>query len=412
MRYFSFFLFFSILSTLNAQRAEWDIVPPHYIKSVRIDNQKRPFYSDIIELNHSFTLSFDDLQADEKDYYYKIIRLDENWNPSVLQVSEYIDGFDSDILTDMEQSTGTLQSYMHYSVSFPNENTRFLLSGNYVIQILNDAEEIVFAKTFILHERKIEAGIQVRWPDNVSVSGEKQQVDLFLYPGDFHIQNESQNLKLVLIQNKKWQERKIFHAPTYYQGSKWIYRDLQNALFNGLNEYRRFETKDLRGTNYNIVKKERTGELYDFYIYPDAPRERYTFYEDADGCYYITSEQATENVGTEADYVYVHFNYNGMIRENEKIYVTGDFNNYKTEEENRLVYNQETGYYEAVLLLKQGYYEYMYQTESNGSLSFVQVEGNFSETENRYELVIYYRAPGKRYAEVIGFATATSLLIK
>ncbi len=412
MRYFSFFLFFLIAFTLKAQRAHWIKTPPRYIQSLRIDNQKRPFYSDIIELNHSFTLSFDDLQADEKDYYYKIMRLDENWNPSVLQVSEYIDGFDSDILTDMEQSTGTLQSYMHYSVSFPNENTRFLLSGNYVIQILNDADEIVFAKTFVLYEKKIEAGIQVRWPDNVSVSAEMQQVDLFLYPGDFQIQNESQNLKLVLIQNKKWRESKIFHAPTYYQGSKWIYRDPQNALFNGINEYRRFETKDLRGTNYNIVKKERTGELYDFYIYPDAPRERYTFYEDADGCYYISSDQATENVGTEADYVYVHFNYNGMIRENEKIYVTGDFNNYNTEEENRLVYNPEMGYYEAVLLLKQGYYEYMYQTESNGNLSFVPVEGNFSETENRYELVIYYRAPGKRYTEVIGFATATSSLMK
>ena len=412
MRQILSFLFISVTFFASGQLTEQLKSPPYYIKTASIDNFQRPFYSNIIELNRTFQLSFDDLQADEKDYYYKILRFDEHWKPTALQVSEYIDGYDSDIITDMKQSTGTLQSYMHYSVSFPNENTRILLSGNYIIQILNDNDEIIFSKAVVLYEKKIETGIQVRWPDDVSVSREKQQIDLYLYPGSFNIQNESSNLTLILIQNKKWQEVKTFHSPTYYQGSKWIYRDSKKALFDGLNEYRRFETKDLRGTNYNIVKRERIENLYDFYVYPDTPRLRYLFYEDADGCYYINSVQAEDDTHTEADYVYVHFNFNAAVDEKEKIYVTGDFNNYQTNENNRLKYNPDTGFYEAVLLLKQGYYEYLYQTEKNGKFSFVPIEGNFSETENTYELIVYYHAPGKRYTEVIGYGKATSLQMK
>jgi len=385
------------------------VSPPYNIKTAWIDNYKRPYFSNIISLDKGFRLSFDDLQADEKDYYYKILRFDEHWNPSQIQASEYIEGFDSDIITNMKQSTGTLQSYMHYQVSFPNENTRIVLSGNYIIQILDDEDRVVFSKYFILYKKQIEAGIQVRWPENVSMQKEKQQVDFFLYPGSTTIQNEAENLSIVLLQNDNWNTKKVYHAPTYYQGNKWIYHFPSNSLFDGLNEFRRFETKDVRGMNYNIVKREKTDKLYDFYIYPDAPRKKYTYYKDADGVFYILSVQAQENVNIEADYVYVHFSYNGKLKEKEKIYVTGRFNNFLPGAECELKFNTETNFYEAVLLLKQGYYEYMYLVKNGNKMSYVPVEGNFSETENRYDLIIYYRAPGKRYTEVIGHAYTNSI---
>ncbi len=408
MRNFSILFFFFVTAYSFSQFKAPVVKPPYYIKTARIDNFERPYYTNIINLNKSFSLSFDDLHADEKNYYYKIIRYDENWNESSIQTSEYIEGFDSDIITGMQQSTATLQSYMHYEIKFPNENTAFLLSGNYIIEILDEDDNVVFSKAFILYDKKLEAGIRIRWPENVGLQNSKQQVDFFLYPGSLNLQNPSENLKIVLIQNYDWGRPKIFHAPAYYQANKWIYHYPSYSVFDGINEFRRFETKDLRGMNYNIVKKEKNGNLYDFYIFPDEKRTRYTYYEDADGNFYIQSLQAGENISTEADYVYVHFSYAGIPEKNEKIYVCGKFNDFNPPKDDFLKYNPETGYYETSLLLKQGYYEYWYLSLKNGIKSFVPIEGDFSETENLYELVIYYKAPGKRYTEVIGYARADS----
>jgi hypothetical protein len=409
MRFFILYIFFLFSLNITAQWKKWLIPPPYNIKSVWLDNHKRPFFSNIIEINSSFTLSFDDLEADEKDYYYKIIRLDEKGNISGLQVSEFIDGFDTDLITDMEQSTGTLQSYVHYKVDFPNENTRFLLSGNYLIQILDEDENVLFSKGFVLYEKKIDAGIQIKWPEDVSIQKQKQQIDIFLYPGSLNIQNVDENLSLVLIKNNNWQDLRTFHSPTYYQGAKWIYHYPDYSVFDGVNEYRRFETKDIRGMNYNIVKKGREGNLYDFYIYPDTPRTRYSYYKDTDGCFYFISVQSTENVHIEADYTYVHFSYKAKLLPDEKIYVVGKFNDYLTAEDYELKYNPETMQYENQVLLKQGYYEYLYLIDNHGEKSFIPAEGNFAETENIYELLIYYKAPGQRYTGVIGYSSNHSI---
>ena len=402
------FLLFSVFQAFS-QLDKYLVFPPYNIKTAWIDNYKRPYFSNITSIDKGFSLSFDDLQADEKDYYYKILRFDEQWRPSQLQPSEYIEGFDSDIITNMKQSTGTLQSYMHYQVSFPNENTRIILSGNYIIQVLDDEDRVVFSKFFILYKKQIEAGIQVRWPENVSIQEEKQQVDFYLYPGSTTIQNETENLSIVLLQNDNWNTKKVYHAPTYYQGNKWVYHFPSYSLFDGINEYRKFETKDIRGVNYNIVKIERQDLLYDFYIYPDEARDKYTYYKDADGHFFILSNQSLEDVNTEADYVYVHFSLNKIPKPGEKIYVLGKFNSYLASKDFELKYNPETAFYEVNVLLKQGYYEYLYSVKNNKNISFVPVEGNFAETENQYQLIVYYRAPGKRYTEVIGYASSGSL---
>ena len=154
---------------------------------------------------------------------------------------------------------------------------------------------------------------------------------------------------------------------------------------------------------------ERKERLYDFYIYPDEARDKYTYYKDADGHFFILSNQSLEDVNTEADYVYVHFSLNKIPKPGEKIYVLGKFNSYLASKDFELKYNPETAFYEANILLKQGYYEYLYSVNNNNNSSFVSIEGDFAETENRYQLIIYYRAPGKRYTEVIGYASSGSL---
>ena len=60
------------------------------------------------------------------------------------------------------------------------------------------------------------------------------------------------------------------------------------------------------------------------------------------------------------------------------------------------------------MLLKQGYYNYQILYIPNGYTvgSYKEVEGNHSETQNYYNIYVYYREPGNDYDSFIGFLRA------
>ena len=75
------FLFLLFCSSLFSQN-EFEIVEPNHIKTVILQPTKPDSYVPIMRLGESFILSFDDLEADQKYYYYKIQHFDFNWQPS------------------------------------------------------------------------------------------------------------------------------------------------------------------------------------------------------------------------------------------------------------------------------------------------------------------------------------------
>lgn len=397
------------LQITHAQLQDLIVKPPYYIKTAKLDDGGLPKSSPIIELGHRIYFSFDDLQADEKEYYYKILRFDENWQPSRLNESEYIDGFASSVITDISGSTGTLQSYTHYNLILPNDDTRILLSGNYLMQVLDEDENIVFTKPFILYKKDINVGVQVKWTNNVQIKDRMQLVDFSLYLSGYTILNESENLLVKIFQNNDINYSINFRRPTFYKGAEWAYHYPNEALFEGLNEFHRFETKDIRGFNYGIASKELTDKLYDFYVYTAEPQTHYIYYKDNDGCYILNSVQAYEDVNSEADYVKVHFTYKGDLDEGESLYVIGRFNDFTPDDSSQLTYNYETGVYENSQLLKQGYYDYMLVTKNaQGKTDWTTIGGSFAQTENIYTVLVYYKSPGSRYTKVIGYGSANS----
>ena len=385
-------------------------IPPYYIKTVQLSDGKLPKSSPIIPLNHQIYFSFDDLQGDEKEYYYKVVRYDERWHTTDLSVSEYISGFDGDVIEDISNSSGTLQTYTHYALQLPNDNTRILLSGNYVLQVLND-DRIIFSKPFILYEKKVNIGVQVKWANDVTKKDRWQTVDFSIYKSSFNILNESETLTARIFQNNDIYSYKEFHQPTFYKGAEWVYHYPNEAVFEGVNEFKQFETKDLRGINYGIYRSQ-LNTLYDFYLYEDNYRSHYLFRKDINGNYIIKTLQG-EDMATESDYVYVHFVFNNEVDAGKKLYVIGHFNDFHIDDVYELIYNNETGKYENILLLKQGYYNYLYITKDKaGDIDIAEINGSFAQTENDYTVLLYYRAPGARFTSVIGYGTANSDQIK
>ena len=75
-----------------------------------------------------------------------------------------------------------------------------------------------------------------------------------------------------------------------------------------------------------------------------------------------------------------------------------------------MIYNPETASFEKSLLLKQGYYNYIYAYVPGGSKSadHTNLEGSFWETDNDYQIFVYYRDIAGRFDRLVGYTQINS----
>jgi hypothetical protein len=74
-----------------------------------------------------------------------------------------------------------------------------------------------------------------------------------------------------------------------------------------------------------------------------------------------------------------------------------------------MYYNTESSQYEAVVPLKQGYYNYLYcAVSSDGNTNFKPIEGSHSTAENNYMVLVYHRNQMLAYDELIGYGLVNS----
>ncbi len=395
------------VSFSNAQLKNVIVYPPEYIGTATASVNDYPYKHTIARLGQPVFISFDDLEGDEKTYYYRIKRFDENWKPTSLVPSEYIDGFDSDMIQQAENSVATLYGYTHYSFQIPNAQTRIKLSGNYLIEILDEDDETVFNFPVIFYENVLPVSVKVQYPQQVNKIKTHQWVTFTVHTGNAgRIQNAY--LKPVVLKNENLLEARIFELPTFDAGNKLEYRDPEKGLFWGGNEFFSFQSRDLRGYNPGVDSVRGRVEYY-FYLRPAYYFSEYTEWRDIDGSFIIDTKQGSEPA-VEADYVRVIFRLHpDAVKTNQPVYVIGRFNQWYPDESHRLSYNSQTGFYEANILLKQGHYDYFFVGKNpDGSINWSLISPGFSQTENRYTVLVYYKEPGSRYTRVLGMGQAVS----
>lgn len=402
---FSFFLsFFSFYAQ--------DLVnPPEYIKSIQFSSSENGVFTPIVKLGGQLYFSFDDLEADEKDYYYEIKHYDKNWQESDLVSSEYINGYNKEQIRDYENSFNTLQDYTHYQLKIPNEFTRIKISGNYIINILNDYDEIIFSRYFIVYEPVTTVGVSVHRSRDVTYIDSQQSVQFIISHPDFYINNPREEIYPVVIQNGDLNTRISGLTPQFIRNEQLIYKYDAETSFWGGNEFLYFDTKEIRMANMNIAKVESGPHLYHSYLYTDIIRayDAYTYYPDVNGNFVIRNLGADDS-SIEADYTRVFFNLKAeesLLGKN--IYIYGNFNDYQFDENNQLTYHPDTNTFETDILLKQGFYNYTYALlNEDNQIDLTTINGSFDETENEYQVLVYYSKYGSKYDRVIGMGKGTS----
>ncbi|MBP2284195.1 hypothetical protein H4V97_002513 [Flavobacterium sp. CG_23.5] len=412
LKIFSLFLLFSFYCTFA--QVEKEIASPYNIKTVSF-TQSNQNVIPIFKLGEGFQLQFDDLFGNEANYYYEITHCDYNWKHSEIPKSEYLKGFDNQRISDYTNSFNTLQIYSHYKLSIPNQVTQLLISGNYILKVLNEEKEVVFSRKFIFYEDVATVPIQVKRARTVSNLDFKHNLEFAVKSNTITFQNPLKNIKVVLLQNGQFNNAIKNIVPQYTIANDLIYKYDAETQFWAGNEFWYFENKDIRAANNNVARVNSNNEIYSSYLYTNNARTNfpYSVTEDINGNFVVKNLNAANNE-IEADYAWVYFSLSApTFRLSKDIYITGMFNNYNLTPEYKMDYNAQKGIYEKAILIKQGFTNFKYTVADNKGIIDDEnaIDGNFYQTENEYSIIVYYRKNNDRYDRVIGKGVANSLNI-
>lgn len=406
------FLFFTTNSIFG--QAAVEVVSPDFIKSIVFKSQNETLQFPLVVLGESFEISFDDLNGDERNYYYRIKYYNHDWTPSNLFKNEYMQGFDNLRVDNYRTSFNTLQTYTHYELRLPNENTQFLVSGNYMLEIYNEDDSMIFSRKFLIYENKVNVGAAVYRTRNLSFYQTHQSVQFSISPEEGNFFRDPENLvHTVILQNEQWNTAITGVKPQYFNVNRLEYRYDLDTRFEGGNEYLFFDTKDIRitGSNISLVELNR---LYESYLNTNFLRRGYpySFNSDINGDFIIRTVQGTADGDVEADYSWVHFSLSApKFLRDQDVYIYGKFNNYQLTEENKMYYNAGLEIYEGVMLLKQGIYNYKYVAKTSDQVLLNALSDSHALTENRYLILVYYNKLGTRYDALMGIGETSSFEI-
>ena len=400
-----------LISFVTFAQVEKEIDPPFNIKTITFVQNNQNSIA-LFGLNDPFEIQFDDLYGNEANYYYEIVHCNYDWKHSDLTKNEYLQGFDGIRIQEYTNSLNTLQLYSHYRIGFPNKNTRLLVSGNYIIKILNEDREVVFSRKLMLFEDLVSVPMQTKRARTLNTINFKQNIDFSIKSPNLLFQSPLQNVKVLLLQNGKLNEAITNIKPMYTIGNDLIYKYDSETQFWGGNEFLYFENKIIRAANNFIARVDANNGVYNTHLYTDNARinKSYTYNPDTNGNFVPLNVNASNN-GIEADYSWVFFTLSApSFYEKKNIYVNGMFNNYAISDDNKMEYNQEKGIYEKAIMIKQGFtnYQYVVADETKKIDYENAIDGNFSQTENNYFAIIYYRENNQRYDRIIGKGVANS----
>ncbi len=388
------------------------------IKTVQLYKQGWNLSYPIIKLNSDdkLVLGFDLLGNQSESYYYTFIHCDKDWNKSDIFKNEYLSGFPENPVDDYQASFNTTVNYYHYSLTFPNDMVSFNVSGNYVIVVYpyDDPGKPVLTKRFIVSEDAVQININAHRPLMTSENNTSQQVDFTVDYSGYSIIDPYLNIYSFILQNGRWDNDKRNLKPDFYGNGMLQYNTLSDKnIFPGGNEFRYFDIKSIRYQSEYVKNIDYAMGKYNVYLYPSENRrfKPYFYWKDFNGKYFIAYQEG-KRPDIEADYVNVYFTLPSeyMIKDGN-VYVAGALNDWENNSNNIMTYNPEGKQYECTMLLKQGWYNYIYEFLRKGEKQGVSglFEGNHYETENDYIVLVYYRSPRDRYDRAIGTAIANTL---
>jgi hypothetical protein len=391
-----------------------DSIYVNNIKTVRLYNYGNQLSLPVINLNSGdlAELDFDDMEADVKYYYYTYQLCNYDWTPVNFSQFDYVKGFTQMRISNYRFSSIALTRYTHYQAVIPDRNSYPTRSGNYILKVYvdGDTSKLVFTKRLMVVDNKASILARIIQPYAPDLFQTHQRVQFTVDVKGLDAFNAGQQVKVVILQNYRWDNALKNFPPTFIRGTTLEYNSESIGVFPGGNEWRWLDIRDFHLQSDRVLTADYKKNSTDIFLRPDGPREgqRYVYYRDMNGMSIIEAIRGI-NPFWEADYANVYFSFvppNGIAYPDKDIYLFGQLTNYNFEDSLKMIFNAEKRMYETHLSMKQGFYDYTYiAVDKNNPANRREMDGNYFETENLYIILVYYKSFTDRSDQLIGVAT-------
>jgi hypothetical protein len=401
-------LLFLTLQTLQGAPWENKIYDPN-VQTILFGKAGTDDRYPLISLNsaENLKLSFDVFGTLQENLQYTLIHCDASWNPSSMNQNEYISGMSFDNISDYKFSTNTYVKYVHYNIYLPNENMKPRFAGNYIVKVFRnfDENDLLFTRRMmVLNNSTTIEGI-AKPASLAEYRYTKQEITFNVGINPSQIVNPMGDVKVVLMQNSRWDNAITDLKPQFMSNNKLEYNYLDKSLFNGGNEFRFFDIRQLRTFSTN-VRSKRTDTVVHVMLNVEESRGalQYLTYLDYNGKRIIQNKEGI-NSDLDGDYAYVNFYFSGAmgVPPGAEVYVFGEFTDWRLLPQYKMYYNKSRQRYDLEVPLKQGRYEYCYAIKNeNGLADETLLEGNHFLTENEYLILVYTKNLQFHYDELVG----------
>lgn len=388
------------------------------IASVQCFPQNNPLALPILSLNGAelLELHFDEWGNRPRNFFYTFQLCNADWTPAQLTPFDYIRGFQQNRIGQYRISSLARKPYVHYQALLPERSALPSRSGNYLLVVYadGDPQKIAFTKRFWVVDNQLGVFAQVQEPFDISLARTHQKIQFEVNAASLNLASPRQ-ISVTVMQNGRWDNQRTGLQPSLIRGNLLTFNPEAETVFPAGKEYRWLDLQSFRFLSDRMANIDRTQDPVWIEAKPDLVRSplRYAYFRDFNGFVQVGTTDAP-NPWWQGDYGRVHFVFSPPGDQpftNNALYLIGAFTGNQLGDSARMDWNPQKRVYEKTLLLKQGYYNYLYALgQQNGLGGDTQpTEGNYWETENEYSLFVYYRSLGGRHDELLAVKTISSL---
>lgn len=387
-----------------------DKVYEKFIKTVRLfpnlNTVNQDIQTPIVNLyrNPGLTLEFDALLDDYLTLQAKLVHCNANWTPSRLADIEFLSEYNAFDLNTFDYSQNTKTLYVNYRFQVPPTK----VSGNYLLIVYqnNNKDDVVLTRRFAVFEDKVAIDQTIGLSSGVLSRDMNQQIEFSINYKGLEISNPLTDVYVVVRQNQRWDNAILGLKPTQIRDdlSEMEYRhfNMENNFLGG-NEFRFVDLRQysFRGQNVAFLNKDTTPISAQVVTDKTRALQVYAQFRDLNGGYFIETKEPGASY-LETDYMKVKFKLSAPQPIDQPVYLLGAFNGWDKSPRHRMTYDATLHEYSINLLMKQGFYNYIYHTGNDNENAYT-FEGSFYQTENQYDIFVYFKPLGSFTERLVGY---------
>jgi hypothetical protein len=230
----------------------------------------------------------------------------------------------------------------------------------------SDTSKLIFSKKILVVNNKstIATAMQQPFAQDKFLTHQKVKVNISFKNLD--IMNPAREIKVVVMQNNRWDNSRLLTNPTFIMGKVLEYSDENLLVFEAGKEWRWLDLRSFKLQSGRVASVDYNKTPYEVFVRPDTIRSpaRYFYYNDLNGRYGVSNYDPV-NPWWQSDIANVHFTFLPRTPElftDQNIFLYGEMTQYQLNNRTLMKWNESLGVYENSYMLKNGYYDYIYVT--------------------------------------------------